>query len=130
MSAHHYFREFSYCDSGMIPWLEIVEAICSSGRPLSALVGERIARYPVSGEINLTIADPLRALAAVKAAFAPAALSIDDIDGLSVEYPDWRFNVRTSNTEPVVRVNVEARGDAMLLAAKTEEVLATLKTVG
>ena len=130
MSAHHYFREFSYCDSGMIPWLQIVEAICSSGKPLSALVGERIARYPVSGEINLTIADPARALAVVKQKYVADALSVDDIDGLSVEYRDWRFNVRMSNTEPVVRVNAEARGDAALLATRTAELLETLRSVG
>ena len=130
MSAHHYFREFSYCDSGMIPWLQIVEAICSSGIPLSALVGERIARYPVSGEINLTIADPARALAVVKEKYLADALAVDDIDGLSVEFRDWRFNVRMSNTEPVVRVNLETRGDAALLTVKTDELLAALRSVG
>ena len=130
MSAHHYFREFSYCDSGMIPWLQVVEAVCRSGRPLSALVGERIARYPVSGEINLTISDPSRALALAKEKYSPGALSFDEIDGLSVQYSDWRFNVRTSNTEPVVRVNVETRADTALLAARTDEIIALLKSVG
>ena len=130
MSAHHYFREFSYCDSGMIPWLQIVEAICESGKPLSALVGERIARYPVSGEINLTIADPERALAHAKEVYGPQAKSMDELDGLSVEYPEWRFNVRMSNTEPVVRVNVETRADTELLSAKTDELLAVLRSVG
>ena len=130
MSAHHYFREFSYCDSGMIPWLQVVEALSASGRPLSALVGERIERYPVSGEINLTISDPPRALAALKQRYTADALSHDEIDGLSVEFSDWRFNVRMSNTEPVVRVNVEARGDAALLAEKTADVLDFVRSAG
>jgi phosphomannomutase len=127
MSAHHYFREFSYCDSGMIPWLQVVEALSESDRPLSALVGERIARYPVSGEINLTIPDPAGALAAAKERYIAGAVSFDEIDGLSVEYPRWRFNVRMSNTEPVVRVNLETRGDTDLLAEKTSEVLGVLR---
>ncbi len=130
MSAHHYYREFSYCDSGMITWLQIVEAVCEAGKPLSALVGERIARYPVSGEINLTLTDPARALALAKEMYTPGSLSFDEIDGLSVEHPQWRFNVRTSNTEPVVRVNVETRADTALLTAKTDELLALLKSVG
>jgi phosphomannomutase len=127
MSAHHYFREFSYCDSGMIPWLQVVEAMSEGGRPLSAMVEERIARYPVSGEINLTIADPVGALATIRAAYAPQALAVDETDGLSIEYATWRFNVRMSNTEPVVRVNVETRGDKDLLQVKTREILDLLK---
>lgn len=127
MSAHHYFREFSYCDSGMIPWLQVVEAMSEGGRPLSAMVEERIARYPVSGEINLTIAEPARAFAAIREAFASGALAVDETDGLSIEYPTWRFNVRMSNTEPVVRVNVETRGDKDLLRVKTQEILDLLK---
>jgi phosphomannomutase len=118
MSAHQYFKEFSYCDSGMIPWLQIAEIIGVEGRPLSALVGERIARYPVSGEINLTIADPPAALEAVRKTYASAALSVDGTD------------VRLSNTEPVVRVNVETRGDIELLERKTAEVIATLEAAG
>lgn len=130
MSAHHYFREFSYCDSGMIPWLQVVEAISMSGRPMSALVGERVARYPVSGEINLTLDDPDRALAAIRQKYAANALTLDETDGLSLEYPAWRFNVRMSNTEPVVRLNVETRGDAQLLEERTREVLEVLKLAG
>ena len=130
MSAHHYFKEFSYCDSGMIPWLQVVEAMCEQGRPLSAMVDERIERYPISGEINLTIADPARALRSVQERFGPEAMSIDELDGLSLEFPAWRFNVRTSNTEPVVRLNVEARGDKDLMKAKTQEVLNTLERAG
>ncbi|MFH0916965.1 MAG: phosphomannomutase [bacterium] len=127
MSAHHYFREFSYCDSGMIPWLQVVEAMSEGGRPLSTMVEDRIARYPVSGEINLTIADPVGALADIKERYGSGAKAVDETDGLSIEYPSWRFNVRMSNTEPVVRVNVETRGDKDLLQAKTQEILDRLK---
>ncbi|MBN1629184.1 MAG: phosphomannomutase [Thermoleophilia bacterium] len=127
MSAHHYFKEFSYCDSGMIPWLQITAAMSEEGRPLSRMVEERIERYPVSGEINLTLGDPAAALAAMRERYEAEALGVDDLDGLSVEFPTWRFNVRMSNTEPVVRVNVETRGDKGLLRSKTEEVLRILE---
>lgn len=130
MSAHHYFQEFSYADSGMIPWLLVVEAICAEGRPLSAMVDERIARYPVSGEINLTLPDPQRALATAREKYEASALAVSDLDGLSFEFEKWRFNVRPSNTEPVVRVNVESRGDQTLMQEKTEEVLEVLGRVG
>jgi phosphomannomutase len=127
MSAHHYFREFSYCDSGMIPWLQVAEFMSENGRPLSDMVEERIARYPISGEINLTLEDPSRALAAIRNKYASQALHVDETDGVSIDYPSWRFNVRMSNTEPVVRVNVETRGDKDLLHAKTLEVLDILE---
>jgi phosphomannomutase len=127
MSAHHYFKEFSYCDSGMIPWLQVVEAISEEGRPLSEMVEERIARYPVSGEINLTLKEPERAVAAVREKYQPDALAISEMDGLSVEFATWRFNVRPSNTEPVIRLNVESRGDRALMEEKTREVLAVLE---
>jgi phosphomannomutase len=130
MSAHHYFKEFSYCDSGMIPWLQVTEAMCEQSRPLSAMVNERIARFPVSGEINLTLPDPARALSAVRDRYLSAAIGVDEIDGLSMEFETWRFNVRMSNTEPVVRVNVETRRDADLLQAKTQEVLDILEKTG
>lgn len=127
MSAHHYFKEFSYCDSGMIPWLQVVEAMSDENRPLSQMVGERIARYPVSGEVNLTLSKPLVALERLREKYESAASSTDELDGLSFEFSDWRVNVRLSNTEPVVRVNVESRGDEALVRAKTAEVLACLK---
>jgi phosphomannomutase len=130
MSAHHYFKEFSYCDSGMIPWLQVTEAMSEQKRALSAMVDERIARYPVSGEINLTLSDPAAALAAVAGRYGSEALAVDELDGLSIEFPTWRFNVRMSNTEPVVRVNVETRGDKALLEEKTQEVLQTLESAG
>lgn len=127
MSAHHFFRDFHYCDSGMIPWLQVVEAMCAEGRPLSEMVDERIARYPVSGEINLTLADAERGLALLREKYSGEALSVSDIDGMSFEFKSWRFNVRPSNTEPVLRVNVESRADDELMHEKTEEVLSVLR---
>ena len=126
MSAHHYFRDFSYADSGMIPWLLVAELVSISGKALSGLVGERQARYPASGEINRSVVDAHAALEALHARYAPTAKSVDATDGYSFEFDDWRFNIRRSNTEPVVRVNVEARGNEALMRAKTAEVLASL----
>jgi len=127
MAAHHYFREFFYCDSGMIPWLEVVSILSERGRPLSELLAERIARYPVSGEINLRLPDPAAALAAVRVHYEAEALRVEEIDGLGLEFADWRFNVRMSNTEPLVRLNVETRGDRDLLQRVTREVVSLLK---
>ncbi|HNE26460.1 MAG TPA: phosphomannomutase, partial [Pseudomonadales bacterium] len=107
MSAHHYFRDFAYCDSGMIPWLLVAGLVCSSGKPLSQLVEERMRAYPVSGEINREIADPKAAIARARDRYIAEALHEDNTDGLSLEFADWRFNLRMSNTEPVVRLNVE-----------------------
>ncbi len=129
MSGHHYFRDFSYCDSGMIPWLLVLQFLSESGRPLSALMAERLARFPVSGEINRRLPDPSGALKRVEAFYTPAALKKERIDGLSLEFPNWRFNLRPSNTEPVLRLNVETRGDKALLQEKTEEILALLGKV-
>ncbi len=126
MSGHHYFRDFAYCDSGMIPWLLVLECLSRSGRPLSALVAERQARFPVSGEINRRLADPEAALRRVEDFYGPGALKEDRLDGLSLEFPNWRFNLRSSNTEPVLRLNLETRGDPVLLREKTEEILAML----
>ena len=128
MSAHHYFRDFSYADSGMIPWLLVAELLCKTGKPLSELVGERIAAYPASGEINREVEDAAATLEKLHGAYAGSALSVDDTDGYSFEFDDWRFNIRMSNTEPVVRLNVESRGDRALMKAKTEEVLAVLES--
>lgn len=123
MSAHHYFRDFAYCDSGMIPWLLVAQLVSASGKPLSSLVEERVATYPASGEINRTIADPPALLSAMEARYSEQAESIDHTDGLSMCFSDWRFNLRMSNTEPVVRLNVESRGDRALMQRKTEELL-------
>ena len=127
MSAHHYFRDFFYCDSGMIPWLLVMELISSSGRPLSDLVRAMVEAYPSPGEINRTIADPAKAIRQVKQHYEAKALVIDEIDGISMEFTDWRFNLRMSNTEPVVRFNVETRGDRELLKQRQNEVLAILE---
>ena len=128
MSAHHYFREFSYADSGMIPWLLVAELVSTTGKPLSALVGERQAKYPASGEINRKVEDARQTLESLHRRYAGDALSVDDTDGYSFEFPEWRFNIRMSNTEPVVRLNVESRGDAALMKRQTAEVLAALES--
>ncbi len=127
MSAHHYFREFSYADSGMIPWLLVAEMIGETGKPLSELVAERTAAFPASGEINRKVADALATLERLHEAYAGDAVSVDDTDGYSFEFENWRFNIRMSNTEPVVRLNVESRGDAALMKEKTAEVLALVE---
>ena len=130
MSAHHYFQRFAYCDSGMIPWLIIAQILCESGQPLSRLVGERIGLFPVSGELNYRVPDAQSAIAAFEARYAPHALVLDRTDGVSFEFANWRFNLRSSNTEPLIRLNVEARGSLTLMQAKTEELLALLKSQG
>jgi phosphomannomutase len=126
MSAHHYFRAFSYADSGMIPWLLITGIMSQRKASLSTLVGERMRLFPASGEINRRVKDAPAVIARVEAAYTPRAVSVDRTDGLSVEFADWRFNLRSSNTEPLLRLNVESRGDAALMRAKTEELLAIL----
>ena len=123
MSAHHYFRAFSYCDSGMIPWLLVGELMSTSGKTLSELVRERMEKFPVSGEINRRIEDPVARIAEVRSRYEAGAISLDLTDGLSIEFEDWRFNVRSSNTEPVVRLNVESRGDNDLMQEKTAAIL-------
>jgi len=126
MSAHHYFRDFAYCDSGMIPWLLVAGLVSAAGEGLSTLVSARMAAYPCSGEINRTIADPAVVLARVEAHYAGQANSVEHVDGLSMVLGEWRFNLRMSNTEPVVRLNVESRGDTALMEAKTAELLALI----
>ena len=123
MSAHHYFRDFAYCDSGMIPWLLVVELMCRQRKLLSELVGERMKKFPASGEINRTLKEPEAAIAAIFERYSPGAFAVDHTDGLSIEYKDWRFNLRMSNTEPVVRLNVESRSDQRLMEEKTQEIL-------
>ncbi len=126
MSAHHYFRDFFYCDSGMIPWLLIAELVCLRKKPLSSLVSERIEAYPSSGEINNKITDPKAAIARVFEFYQNDAQVIDKTDGISMEFGTWRFNLRSSNTEPVVRLNVESKGDIALMENKTQAVLGLL----
>ncbi len=127
MSAHHYFRDFFYCDSGMVPWLLVLELMCKRSMTLSQLVGERMKAFPVSGEINNTVSDPAGLLEQIESAYGATAESIDHTDGLSVNYSDWRFNLRMSNTEPLVRLNVESREDEQLMREKTDELLRLIK---
>jgi phosphomannomutase len=129
MSAHHYFKDFFYCDSGMIPWLLVVELISKSGKALTQLVEERMALFPCSGEINSVLEDAQATLVKVEAHYSTEEnVEIDRTDGLSMNFGDWRFNLRASNTEPVVRLNVESRGDQALMEAKTAELLALMKS--
>jgi len=127
MSAHHYFRDFAYCDSGMIPWLLVAELLCTSGKGLSELVAQRIAAFPSSGEINSTLQDPDGAIAKILSHYEGDAKLVDYTDGIGLEFDNWRFNLRKSNTEPVIRLNVESRGDIALMEEKTAELLAMLK---
>jgi len=126
MSAHHYFRDFAYCDSGMIPWLLVAGILSATGKPLSALVAARIAAFPCSGELNRQVADPQAVLRMVRARYAPLALSLDETDGVSFEFAEWRFNLRLSNTESLIRLNVESRARVDLLQARTAEILSLL----
>lgn len=126
MSAHHYFRDFFYCDSGMIPWLLVSELLCRKQQTLSAMLEDCIARFPSPGEINSEVADPKAAIERVLAYYSADAKAIDRTDGISLEFDQWRFNLRMSNTEPVVRLNVESRANKKLVDEKTQEVLALL----
>ncbi len=130
MSAHHYFRDFSYCDSGMIPWLLLIESISRSGNSLAELVDARMTAFPCSGEINFSVHSTDRVIAAVLAAFADDADSVDRTDGISVEFADWRFNLRASNTEPVIRLNVETRADPELLKTRVDELSQLIEATG
>jgi phosphomannomutase/phosphomannomutase/phosphoglucomutase len=127
MSAHHYFRDFAYCDSGMIPWLLVTELLSRSGKKLSQLVSERIAAYPCSGEINFRVSNVAHTVENILQHYLPQNPIVDRTDGVSVEFPDWRFNLRGSNTEPLLRLNVEARGDVQLMNSKTAEIAALIQ---
>jgi phosphomannomutase len=127
MSAHHYFRDFFYCDSGMIPWLLVIELLCIKNKTLNQLVDERMSAYPASGEINSSLPNPQRSIENVLSYYITEAINIDYTDGISVEFSNWRFNLRSSNTEPVVRLNVESRGDLNLMESKTAEILSILR---
>jgi len=126
MSAHHYFRRFSYADSGMIPWLLLTEIMCKRGAKLSQLVEERMTLFPASGEINRRVEDAAATMRRIEEEYAPRAKRVEHVDGISIEFDDWRFNLRASNTEPLLRLNVESRGDAALMRAKTDELLAKI----
>ena len=126
MSAHHYFRDFSYCDSGMLVWLIVMQLLSEAKKPLSELMQERMAKFPCSGEINSHVEDAPAILKRLEAEYGPKG-EVNHVDGLSVEFDNWRFNLRMSNTEPVIRLNVETRGDAKLLEEKTEELLKKIR---
>ncbi len=129
MSAHHYFRDFSYCDSGMIPWLLVLELLSQTdGKKLSELMRERMGKYPCSGEINSKVKDADEVLARIETEYGPQG-TVTKIDGLSVEYYNWRFNLRKSNTEPVIRLNVETRQDEELMHENTKILLDKIRSM-
>ncbi len=130
MSAHHYFRNFFYCDSGMIPWLLVAQLVSIRGQKLSELVNDRMHRFPASGEINRKVADASRAIEEISNLYAADAESIDKTDGISLEFDDWRFNLRASNTEPVIRLNVETRANEALMKEKVNDILNVLDRMG
>ena len=126
MSAHHYFRDFFYCDSGMIPWLLIIEMLSFENKGLCHLIDDYITSWPSSGEINRKIPDPHICIQKIQEKYASSALNIDHTDGVSMEFKEWRFNIRSSNTEPLVRLNVESRGNKQLMQEKTLELMCFL----
>ncbi|MDQ1237873.1 MAG: phosphomannomutase, partial [Thermodesulfobacteriota bacterium] len=127
MSAHHYFKDFAYCDSGMIPWLLLVQTVSAESRPFSELIESRMAKYPVSGEINRTVSNPKAVMTSIQAHYKGKERSLDHVDGVTMEFDNWRFNLRPSNTEPVIRLNIEVRQDKGLLAEKTAEILGLIE---
>jgi len=126
MSAHHYFKAHWYCDSGMIPFLLVAKLVSQTGKSLGELVGQMIANYPCSGEVNSHVSDVAGTIAKIEGIYGPQG-TIEKVDGLSIDLGDWRFNLRGSNTEPVIRLNVEARGDAELMRVKTDELVALIR---
>jgi len=128
MSAHHYFREFAYCDSGMIPWLLIAERISRSGVSLADMLAECMAAYPCSGEINFVVSDPKATVERVLKHFEAQQPSLEHVDGVSADFGSWRFNLRSSNTEPLLRLNVESRGDVGLMNTRTRELTELIET--
>ena len=129
MSAHHYFRDFYYCDSGMIPWLLVLELLSQTDKTLSQLMEDRIAKFPISGEINKKVQSNEQVkeiMKKLKEKYAGTG-EVMKLDGFGVNYPDWRFNVRSSNTEPLIRLNVETRGNKDLLKQKTDELIAVIR---
>ena len=120
MSAHHYFRDFGYCDSGMIPWLLLTEMMSDQNKTMAQLVDERIEAFPVSGEINKTVGNAQLTIDNVMKEFEGQNYELDTADGVGVSFAEWRFNIRSSNTEPLLRLNVETRGDIKLMEEKRD----------
>ncbi|MCD6188143.1 MAG: phosphomannomutase [Desulfuromusa sp.] len=129
MSAHHYFRDFAYCDSGMIPWLMIIELMSQKNLPLSQLVADRIEKFPASGEINRVVKNSAQVIEMIRQKYEPYSKGVDHTDGLSLDMGEWRFNLRESNTEPVIRLNVESRGAVRLMEEKTAELLMLIEPI-
>jgi len=123
MSAHHYFRDFYYCDSGMIPWLLILEMISIEKMPLSQMIQKYRDRYPVSGEINLKVNNTKKIIELIKEYYLDDASGVDETDGVGMEFEKWRFNLRASNTEPLIRLNVESYNNESLMNEKTKELV-------
>lgn len=130
MSAHHYFRDFFYCDSGMIPWLLISELMSKTGQPLSALIQERAKRFPCSGELNYKVKNSQAIMQAVREFYLPQNPIVDATDGVGYEFKEWRMNMRTSNTEPLLRLNIESRGKPELVAKKVQEIEEIIQQIG
>ena len=122
ISAHHYFRDFAYCDSGMIPWVLIAELVSNSNRSLGDWVKDRFAAFPSSGEVNFRVENATQAISKVLQAYGSNAISIDEPDGVSLAFENWRFNLRHSETEPLVRLNIETKGCAENLELKVKEI--------
>ena len=129
MSAHHYFRDFAYCDTGMVPWLLVVDLLSRTTHTLADMVADRIAAFPASGEINRRVANSDQELARVHQHYLADAEQVTWVDGLSMSFKDWRFNLRGSNTEPLLRLNVESRHDVELMQRKTSELLTLIQGV-
>src|SRR5690606_38307878 len=127
MSAHHYFRDFAYCDNGNIPWLLVTELLCVRDKKLSTLVADRMAKFPCSGERNNTVGNPKGIIQSIEKHYTASAKEVKKVDGLSMEFDNWRFNIRMSSTEPVLRLNIEARDDVALMEEKTQELLGFVK---
>jgi phosphomannomutase len=123
MSGHHYFRDMFYCDSGMVIWLLAMQIMSQTGKPLSELVADMETRFPITGEINRRVPDSAAVLEKVEACFSAVSSRVSHLDGLSMEFADWRFNLRASNTEPLLRLNVETRGDLALLSNARDALL-------
>lgn len=130
MSGHHYFKDFAYCDSGMIPWLLIAELISKKSTSLHQLTKEAALKYPVSGELNFKVVSPKDVVAKIKELYTPLGIKVETIDGLSVEFSTWRFNLRESNTESLLRLNIETKTDTRLLKEKTSELVKLIKAIG
>ena len=129
MSAHHYFRDNSYADNGMIPMLLLLQILGETGKSLAQLVNDWMKAYPVSGEINITVSDADKVISKLQEKYAPSANGVSEVDGVSINYDKWRFNIRKSNTEPVIRLNVESRNDTKLMEQKRDELLSFIKQV-